>query len=91
MHRHVVLAAFNFDTRYRLYENLTLLPETGWAKLDLADITSGSGRSDLANSSAWKAAFAFLNRFQDEIIAGARPGSPRRRTEIPYLVRDGSF
>jgi hypothetical protein len=50
-----------FDHDYMIYENLAARLELGWGKLDLND--TYKGRSDLANSDAWKAAFGFLFRF----------------------------
>ncbi|GAB6058918.1 outer membrane homotrimeric porin [Desulfonatronum parangueonense] len=52
-----------FDSNYQIYENLVARLELGWGKLDLDDLTSGSGRSDLAKDSAWKVSGGFIYRF----------------------------
>ncbi len=52
-----------FDSNYQVYENLVARLELGLGKLDLDDISGGSGRSDLAKDNAWKASAGFIYRF----------------------------
>ncbi len=52
-----------FDHRYQMYENLALIAELGWGKLDLDKLTVGQSREDQAKDSAWKAAIGLNYRF----------------------------
>ncbi|WP_031386358.1 outer membrane homotrimeric porin [Desulfonatronum thiodismutans] len=52
-----------FDHKYQIYENLSLLVETAWGKMDLDKLNVGKSREDLAKDSAWKLAAGFNYRF----------------------------
>ena len=51
----------NFDTTYKIYENLSLVAEMGYIKLDLDEDTWGSATAD--TSDAKKLAFYFIYEF----------------------------
>ncbi|AAS95277.1 outer membrane homotrimeric porin [Nitratidesulfovibrio vulgaris] len=51
----------NFDTTYKIYENLSLVAEMGYIKLDLDEETWGNANSD--TSDAKKLAFYFIYEF----------------------------
>lgn len=51
----------NFDTTYKIYENLSLVTEMGFIKLDLDEDTWGAAASD--TSDAKKLAFYFIYEF----------------------------
>lgn len=52
-----------FNNNYKLYENLSLLVELGWGKMELDELSVGRARKDLAKDDVMKAAFGFQYKF----------------------------